>query len=75
MRDSFGGGRSLEKKELISRQRRSGSNLGRDPPLPCDTLSAPTLMVKSGLCPGTWNDSWNSSVFKIFIPPRRDRFT
>lgn len=32
MRDSFGGGRSLEKKELISRQG-SGSNLGRDPPL------------------------------------------
>lgn len=32
MRDSFGGGRSLEKKELISRQGRSGSNLGRDPP-------------------------------------------
>lgn len=51
MRDSFGGGRSLEKKELISRQG-SGSNLGRDPPLPCDTLSAPTLVVKSGLCPG-----------------------
>lgn len=51
MRDSFGGGRSLEKKELISRQG-SGSNLGRDPPLPCDTLSAPTLVVKSGLRPG-----------------------
>lgn len=30
MRDSFRGGRSLEKKELISRG--TGSNSGRDPP-------------------------------------------